>query len=80
MADEGYADPKYFINSRYYPEISPLIKRVMRRHETVNERLKNFNVLSNRFRHSVFKHSMCFNAVCAVVHLKILNGENLYDV
>ena len=42
FADNGYPDRKYFFTSDYYPEHEHIIRRVMRRHETVNERLKNF--------------------------------------
>ena len=50
------------------------------RHEMVNERLKNFNVLANDFRHSLEKHSACFRAVAVIAQLNIENGENLWQV
>lgn len=80
FADNGYPDRKYFLTPNYYPEQEIAIQRVMRRHETVNERLKNFNILSNKFRHSIFKHFSCFYAVSLVVQMNILQGDNLYDV
>ena len=50
------------------------------RHEMVNERLKNFNVLANNFRHELEKHSACFRAVAVITQLNIENGEKLWQV
>ena len=41
-------------------------RRAGQRHETVNERLKNFNVLSNTFRLPLKRHSACFRAVAVL--------------
>ena len=38
--------------------------RLRMRHETVNERIKNFGCLTDRFRHCMEKHASCFRA-CA---------------
>jgi hypothetical protein len=50
------------------------------RHETVNARFKNNQVLVKRFRHSLAFHSACFRAVAVVSQLIIENGEPLFDV
>ena len=55
-------------------------RRTAQRHETVNERLKNFNVLSNAFRLPLKRHSSCFRAVAVLTQLNIENGEPLFEV
>ena len=54
--------------------------RVGLRHETVNERLKNYRCLEERFRHGIKKHSACFRAVAVLTQLAIESGEALFDV
>ncbi len=80
-ADLGYRDKKYFIipnpNNR---EFNKRHKFIMSRHETLNGRLKQFNILNERFRHSTYLHSRCFYAVLNLVQLSIENGEPLFDV
>ena len=70
VADEGYNDGNYFIHDR----------RIMSRHETVNRRLKQFGVLSQRFRHDRHLHPPCFHAVANLTQLMIANGEKLYEL
>eukprot|EP00536_Pseudo-nitzschia_multiseries_P013949 jgi/Psemu1/36960/gm1.36960_g len=55
-------------------------------HETVNGRLKIFNVLTTHFRHMkpnrqgmMQKHGMCFNAVAVITQLKFASGETTFD-
>ena len=55
-------------------------------HETVNGRLKNFNILTTHFRHmkpnkqSMLKrHGMCFHAVAVITQLKFMNGEKIWN-
>lgn len=50
------------------------------RHETVNSRLKNMQVLVKRFRHSLAFHSSCFRAVAVITELNIEAGESLFPV
>lgn len=59
---------------------------VRARHETVNGRLKQFNVLNIAFRHlkprneMMPKHRLCFNAVAVITQLKFETGERPFDV
>eukprot|EP00536_Pseudo-nitzschia_multiseries_P013950 jgi/Psemu1/36962/gm1.36962_g len=55
-------------------------------HETVNGRLKIFNVLTTHFQHMkpnrqgmMQKHGMCFNAVAVITQLKFASGETTFD-
>lgn len=52
-----YMEDKWWYNKR---------GAARRRHETINQRIKVYGVLTNRFRHEYGKHSMCFRA-CAVL-------------
>ena len=45
------------------------------RHETVNKRLKIFEVLKKRFRHDLMLHSSCFRAVAVITQLNFEHGE-----
>ena len=50
------------------------------RHEMVNERLKNFDVLSDDFRRSLKNHSSCFRAVSVLTQLNIEHVDALWQV
>ena len=54
--------------------------RIASRHETVNKRLKNFNVLVVPFRHNLRKHRSVFHAVTVVTQVNLTNGDPLFDV
>jgi hypothetical protein len=80
LADRGYRDREYFIipsdcRSEYASHVH---KAVMARHETVNHRLKSFEVLKQVFRHDISKHILCFSAVVNLVEIMIENGHPLY--
>lgn len=77
VADEGYKDNKYFLlptieNSRRH-------KRIMSRHETINKRIKHFNVLTVPFRHDLSKHRICFYSVSNITQLIIKYEEPLFS-
>jgi hypothetical protein len=50
------------------------------RHETINERLKNFHCLKVKFHHSASKHVACFWAVAVLTQLRIESGEEMFDM
>ena len=56
------------------------MNKALARHETVNRRLKQFGVLSKRFRHELSKHHLCFEAVTAATQLSFNRGEKPYRV
>lgn len=45
------------------------------RHETINGRLKIFEVLKNRYRHELTFHSSCFRAVAVITQLNFKLGK-----
>lgn len=80
FADLGYCDNKYFLIPKPADRLfNKNHKLIMSRHETVNGRIKNFHVMSDRFRHATYLHGRCFYAVLNIVQLSIENGEPLFD-
>lgn len=75
LADKGYRDQNYFKN----PE-NPFEKRILARHETLNGKLKNFAILSDRYRHPLKKHPIVFHACVNIVQVLINEGENLFNL
>ena len=53
--------------------------KVRSRHETCNKRLKQWNALNHRHRHSRDKHGKTFYAIANIAQLTIMNGEPLFD-
>lgn len=54
--------------------------RLRMRHEAINERLKNFQCLTLRFRHGIEKHSCCFRAIAVITQLALNGGEEFMDM
>ena len=48
-------------------EVKKFFSRVRARQETLFTRMKNFDVLKNRFRHGINLHKMCLEAVAVIV-------------
>lgn len=78
MADKGYTDKKFFLLPT--DQNGRLHKKIMSRHETVNKRLKQFNILKNVYRNSLEKHPSVFHAVVNLTQLLIENGQPLFSV
>lgn len=55
-------------------------QRVRSRHETVNKRFKQWQILNRVFRHEVWKHQSVFGAVAVLTQLAIENNEPLFPV
>lgn len=53
--------------------------RMRARHETFNGRIKNFKILSGRFRHRLGKHRPAFEACCIIVQYQMDNGFPLFS-
>jgi hypothetical protein len=67
-------------NSHDLAELRRFKSRARARHESFNGRIKNFKCLSERFRHGIDKHHICFEAVCDIVQYQLENGSPLFDV
>lgn len=83
-ADRGYVDYEYIDG----PEEDggggeaqiKMKKRVRGRHETVNRRFKQWNILQDRFRHDLNKHYHVFSAIAAITQMDIRAGNKLYQI
>ena len=53
------------------------MKKIMARHESVNERIKNYAVMSEVFHRPVTEHCKVFKCCINLVQLAIENGEPL---
>ena len=84
-ADDGYIgdNPQYILCPGSYAkrlDQSRMKGRLRMRHKTVNERIKNFDCLTDRFRHSAEKHSSCFRAACVLTQIGMEAREELFDM
>jgi hypothetical protein len=83
VADSGYKGEVHHIRT---PNVGTAEERQMQdlaraRHETVNCRLKIFNVLgAGYFRHDLTFHSSCFRAVAVITQLTFENGGEPFQV
>lgn len=67
-------------NSYDSPEVAHFKSRARCRQEAYNGKMKNFECLSSRFRHSKDRLQACFEAVAVIVQYKMDGGEPLYDI
>lgn len=75
LADKGYR-----LTGKFKQPENAFEKRVLARHETLNGKLKEFNILVERFRHPLHKHPSVFHAVINIVQVAIMNGETLFEI
>ena len=79
VADEGYAGHADKIvcptNAGNPPELQKMQGRARARHETLNGRLKNWGILSQKFRHRINLHGTVFRACAVILQVGITNGE-----
>lgn len=86
IADQGYvAEPKFFStrNPLDTPEVKELKKRAKARHETFNGRLKDWVILSQRFRCTrdpFQKHKTVFEACCVLTQYDVEDSHPLFKV
>ena len=82
VADRGYKDGEEFVFSKDTgPDwLKEMIGRATARHETLNGKLKVFNVLSTRFRHGIERHESVFNALINIIQLVLIHESPLFDV
>ena len=83
IADLGYRGEKKIIavpNSHDVAEVRDFKGRARARQESFNKKIKNYKVLSEKFRHGVEKHQMCFQACVVLAQYQLENGSPLFDV
>ena len=82
VADKGYrGDRKTRTPAHRVSETDTrAMKKALSRHETVNKRIKQFNILTQKFRHPLRKHKDAFYACCLCTQVMFLRGEGPYKV
>ena len=88
IADNGYKrQPKLsLVNKQDSEEVAKFKDRALGRHETVNNKLKSFAILSHKFRHLgtgdevLERHKVVFEAVAVLVQYDMENASPMYDV
>lgn len=82
-ADRNYRGMPYHCRTPYdYLNASDkrAKKNARARQETINRRLKQFQILGQRFRHELSKHKMCFQAVAVCVQLSFDYGHPPFQI
>jgi hypothetical protein len=83
VADNGYRGvptKARTSNSLDTTDVRVLKRQAKARHESFNGRLKNFAVVRERWRSSINKHGIAFEAVCVICQYQLENGSPLYEV
>ena len=83
-ADDGYRGepdfvkcPCLFINGFENIELQ---QRVRSRHETINGRLKQWQILYQRYRHDEIDHGSVMGSILVISQLTIFGGDALFNV
>lgn len=78
VADMGYQneDQVNVRNELDNNEVKAFKERARARHESYNEKIKCFKVLSETYRHALDTHRIVFESVCVIVQYKMDNNEN----
>ena len=81
-SDLGYrGEDLISVPNRFDNEMVKQFKnRARARHETYNQRIKEFNILDERFRYGRQYHRAVFESVCILVQYEIENGRPLFSV
>ena len=87
IGDEGYrGEPSKVSTKNTFNsiELKHFESRVRGRHETVNSRIKSFDVLNQLFRSKgtsrMINHKSAFEACCVLIQYELDNGSNLFKV
>jgi DDE superfamily endonuclease len=83
VGDKGYVGMSQVVTTRNrfdQPFVREFKSRARARQESINQRIKNFQILDIQFRHSIAKHEHAFHAVCVVVQYQLENGSPLFSI
>lgn len=83
IADGGYEGEQDFVLTRNPLDdesVKEVKKRAKARQETVNARLKGFEIMNGTYRHDIFKHRIVFNACLVLVQFDLENGHPLWEI
>ena len=82
-ADKGYRGEADFVRCNFHyvsREDRRAKSRARARHETVNKRIKNFNILTRVYRHRLSFHKHCFRACAVLTQLSFEAGERPWQI
>ena len=80
-ADKGYPHRKVRTPRNIVSQTDKRAKSKARaRHETVNKRFKQWSCLTQNFRHELWKHRLCFEAVVVCTQLSFYHGEGPFPI
>ena len=77
LCDKGYRGNQIINDLNFNSHLGGVY---LARHETANRRLKQFNVLSQRFKHDLSLHSSCFYSVLNLTQLMIELSDPLFTI
>jgi hypothetical protein len=82
LGDRGYRGVKCISTPNEFDsdDVNTFKRRARSRQETVNRRIKQFRITSDRFRHPLEKHKIVFEAVCTIVQYILELESPLFDV
>jgi hypothetical protein len=83
IGDCGYIGHPYQCSTPNNHNSSKLTKfksHALKRHERFNGLIKAFDCLSGRFRHSIDRFIICFEAVCVICQYEVEMDSPLYEV
>lgn len=80
IGDKGYRGEPKIISTRNEFDPEELVEfkdRVLARHESVNQSIKCWKAMTEKWRHGVENHYIGFEAIACVVQYQIKNGTNM---
>jgi len=80
VADRGYHGCCAVTPDEGDYRLQQMMKLVRARHEMVNERFKQFGILSQVFRHKAHKHGIVSGAIANITRITICKESPLYQV
>ena len=82
VADKGYLNEVQISTPNEFDsdEVKVFKQRVRARQESINARIKEYRILSERFRSSHKTHGVVFEAVCVIVQFSMESGRPLMEV
>lgn len=76
----GYKDDKCVYLPDNMKQADRLYSTVTAQHENANGRIKHFNLVSQRFRHDISLHGICFDASAILSQLMVENETPLFSM
>ena len=79
--DNGYPNPACRMPPQVISKQDSRARALARaRHECINKKFKQWGCMKHPFRHALWKHKYCFDAIVVITQLAIRNGELPFHV